>query len=156
MAAVVEVQHLRKAYGDVLAVDDLSLDVEQGEVFGLLGPNGAGKTTTVECMEGLRHPDAGRIRVLGLDPSREPRELRRRIGCQLQEAALPDRFRVWEALDLFAAIAPQAAPWRAVLERWGLEEKGRAAFSSLSGGEQQRLFIALALSISPRWSSSTS
>jgi ABC-2 type transport system ATP-binding protein len=150
MAAVVEVQHLRKAYGGVLAVDDLSLDVEQGEIFGLLGPNGAGKTTTVECMEGLRHPDGGRIRVLGLDPSREPGELRRRIGCQLQEAALPDRIRVWEALDLFAAIAPQAAPWRAVLERWGLEGKGSAAFSSLSGGEQQRLFIALALINQPQ------
>jgi ABC-2 type transport system ATP-binding protein len=150
MAAVVEVQHLRKTYGSVLAVDDLSLEVEEGEIFGLLGPNGAGKTTTVECMEGLRHPDQGRIRVLGLDPSREPAELRRRIGCQLQEAALPDRIRVWEALDLFAALAPQAEPWRAVLERWGLAGKGGASFSSLSGGEQQRLFIALALINQPQ------
>jgi ABC-2 type transport system ATP-binding protein len=150
MPAVVDVQHLRKAYGGVLAVDDLSLEVEEGEIFGLLGPNGAGKTTTVECMEGLRHPDEGQIRVLGLDPSREPRELRRRIGCQLQQAALPDRIRVWEALDLFAALAPQAAPWRVVLERWGLEGRGRAAFSSLSGGEQQRLFVALALINQPQ------
>ncbi|MGD1052631.1 MAG: ABC transporter ATP-binding protein [Candidatus Dormibacteria bacterium] len=150
MSAVVEVQHLRKTYGGVLAVDDLSMEVEQGEIFGLLGPNGAGKTTTVECMEGLRHPDSGRIRVLGMDPSRQPRELRRRIGCQLQEAALPDRIRVWEALDLFAALAPRADPWRTVLERWGLEGRGGAAFSSLSGGEQQRLFIALALINQPQ------
>src|ERR1035437_4304429 len=145
MSAVVEVQHLRKAYGGVLAVDDVSLEVEEGEIFGLLGPNGAGKTTTVECPEGLRRPGEGRIRVLGLDPSREPRELRRRIGCQLQQAALPDRIRVWEALDLFATLAPQGVPWRAVLDIWGLEGKRKAAFSSLSGGEQQRLFVALAL-----------
>jgi ABC-2 type transport system ATP-binding protein len=150
MSAVVEVQHLRKAYGGVLAVDDVSLEVEEGEIFGLLGPNGAGKTTTVECLEGLRRPDEGRIRVLGLDPSREPRELRRRIGCQLQQAALPDRIRVWEALDLYAALAPQGAPWRAILATWGLEGKRRAAFSSLSGGEQQRLFVALALINEPQ------
>jgi ABC-2 type transport system ATP-binding protein len=101
-------------------------------------------------MEGLRHPDEGWIRVLGLDPAREPRELRRQIGCQLQEAALPDRIRVWEALDLFAALAPRGAPWRAVLDTWGLEGKGRAAFSSLSGGERQRLFVALALINQPQ------
>jgi ABC-2 type transport system ATP-binding protein len=145
MTAVVEVEHLRKTYGGVVAVDDVSLQVEQGEIFGLLGPNGAGKTTTVECVEGLRHPDRGVIRVLGLDPARQTGELRPRIGCQLQEAALPGRIRVWEALDLFASLAPQRVDWRPALERWGLEGRRGAAFSSLSGGEQQRLFIALAL-----------
>ncbi|MGD1034064.1 MAG: ABC transporter ATP-binding protein [Candidatus Dormibacteria bacterium] len=145
MAAVVEVEHLRRAYGSVLAVDDISLEVEQGEIFGLLGPNGAGKTTTVECVEGLRRPDQGRIRVLGLDPERDTRELRRRIGCQLQQAALPDRIRVWEALDLFASLAPGRVDWSAALDQWGLQGRRGAAFSSLSGGEQQRLFVALAL-----------
>jgi len=145
MTAVVEVEHLRKTYGSVLAVDDISLEVEQGEIFGLLGPNGAGKTTTVECVEGLRRPDRGRIRVLGLDPERDTRELRPRIGCQLQQAALPDRIRVWEALDLFASFAPGRVDWSASLDQWGLQSRRRAAFSSLSGGEQQRLFVALAL-----------
>jgi len=134
MTAVVEVEHLRKAYGSVLAVDDVSLQVEQGEIFGLLGPNGAGKTTTVECVEGLRRPDQGRIRVLGLDPERDTRELRRRIGCQLQQAALPDRIRVWEALDLFASLAPGRVDWSAALDQWGLQDRRRVAVSSLSGG----------------------
>ncbi len=150
MTAVVEVEHLRKAYGSVLAVEDVSLEVEQGEIFGLLGPNGAGKTTTVECVEGLRRPDQGRIRVLGLDPARQTRELRQRIGCQLQQAALPDRIKVWEALDLFASLAPQEVHWSATLDQWGLDTKRGAAFSSLSGGEQQRLFVALALGNQPQ------
>jgi len=145
VGVVVEVDHLHKAYGDVVAVDDVSLQVEQGEIFGLLGPNGAGKTTTVECAEGLRQPDGGRIRVLGLDPTRQARELRQRIGCQLQEAALPDRIKVWEALDLFAAFAPKRIDWHTALDQWGLKDKQRAAFGSLSGGQQQRLFVALAL-----------
>lgn len=145
MSAVVEVDHLHKAYGDVIAVDDISLHVEQGEIFGLLGPNGAGKTTAIECIEGLRKPDGGRLRVLGLDPTKQVRELRQRIGCQLQEAALPDRIKVWEALDVFASFAPKQSDWRPALERWGLKERQRAAFGSLSGGQQQRLFVALAL-----------
>jgi ABC-2 type transport system ATP-binding protein len=145
MAAVVEVEHLRKTYRGVVAVDDLSLAVEEAEIFGLLGPNGAGKTTTVECVEGLRRPDRGTIRVLGLDPARQTGELRPRIGCQLQEAALPARIRVWEALDLFASLAPRRIDWRPVLEQWGLQGRRGASFSRLSGGEQQRLFIALAL-----------
>ena len=145
MTAVVEVERLRKAYGATLAVDDLSLQVERGEIFGLLGPNGAGKTTAVECIEGLRTPDAGRIRVLGLDPTRQLNELRHRIGCQLQEAALPDRIKTWEALDLFTSFARRHVDWHEALEHWGLKEKERAAFGSLSGGQQQRLFVALAL-----------
>ena len=150
MAAVVEVERLRKAYGSVVAVDEVSLAVEEGEIFGLLGRNGAGKTTTVECVEGLRHADAGRIRVLGLDPTRDRRELRQKIGCQLQEAELPARMRVWEALDLFASLAPRRADWRASLRRWELEARRQAAFASLSGGEKQRLFVALALLSEPQ------
>ena len=146
---VVAVEHLRKTYGSTTAVDDISFDVVEGEVFGLLGPNGAGKTTTVECLQGLRRPDAGHIRVLGFDPTSEAGALRRRIGSQLQEAALPDRIRVWEALDLFASFTPNASDWRVLMEQWGLTEKRNASFSSLSGGQRQRLFVALAFVNNP-------
>ena len=145
MAGVIEVEHLRKSYGSTVAVDDVSVEVAEGEIFGVIGPNGAGKTTTVECAQGLRRSDAGRIRVLGLDPRSQAQELRRRIGCQLQEAALPDRIKVWEALDLFACFVPGASDWRTLMEQWGLAEKRNAAFASLSGGQRQRLFVALAL-----------
>jgi ABC-2 type transport system ATP-binding protein len=145
--AAVEVHGLRKRYGDVTAVDDVSLRVQAGEIFGIVGPNGAGKTTTVESIEGLRRPDAGTIRVLGLDPAAGParRELRQRIGVQLQQSALPDRLRVGEALDLYASFYRHPADWRALLEQWDLADKRRTAFSDLSGGQRQRLFIALAL-----------
>jgi ABC-2 type transport system ATP-binding protein len=142
---VIEVEHLRKTYGSTVAIDDVSFDVAEGEIFGLLGPNGAGKTTTVECLQGLRRPDAGQIQVLGLDPQSEARALQRRIGSQLQESALPDRIKVWEALDLFASFIPNALDWRVLMEQWGLADKRKASFSSLSGGQRQRLFIALAL-----------
>ena len=136
---------LRKAYGATVAVADVSFSVARGEIFGLLGPNGAGKTTTVGCMQGLRRADGGRIRVLGFDPVSQAGDLRRRIGCQLQESALPARIRVREALDLFASLAPRRVDWRVLMEQWGLAEKERAAFFSLSGGQRQRLFVALAL-----------
>jgi len=145
VASVIEVEELRKTYGSQVAVDGVSLEVSRGEIFGLLGPNGAGKTTMVECIQGLRRPDSGRVRVLGLDPLRETEALRRRIGSQLQESALPDRIRVWEALDLFASFMQGTTDWRALLEQWGLREKRGATFSSLSGGQRQRLFVALAL-----------
>jgi ABC-2 type transport system ATP-binding protein len=145
MANVIEVEHLRKSYRATVAVEDISLEVAEGEIFGLIGPNGAGKTTTVECVEGLRRPDDGRIRVLGLDPRSQAQEVRRRLGCQLQEAALPDRIKVWEALDLFASFLPGASDWRALMEQWGLAEKRNAPFATLSGGQRQRLFVALAL-----------
>ena len=145
MANVIEVENLRKSYKATVAVDNVSLEVTEGEIFGLIGPNGAGKTTTVECVEGLRRPDDGRIRVLGLDPRSQGQEVRRRIGCQLQEAALPDRIKVWEALDLFASFLPGASDWRGLMEQWGLAEKRNAPFASLSGGQRQRLFVALAL-----------
>jgi ABC-2 type transport system ATP-binding protein len=142
---VIEVDGLRKLYGNVAAVDGVSFHVERGEIFGILGPNGAGKTTTVECIQGLRPADAGRVRVLGLDPQRAQREVRRRIGSQLQESALPDRLKVWEALDLFASISRDGPDWRTLLERWGLADQADTPFSALSGGQRQRLFVALAL-----------
>lgn len=145
MGAIIEVQGLTKRYGPRTAVEDVSFQVREGEVFGILGPNGAGKTTTVEILQGLRAADAGRIRVLGLDPQRQTRELRRRIGSQLQESALPDRIKVREALDLFASVTPGATDWQVLLDRWGLAEKANATFAGLSGGQRQRLFVALAL-----------
>jgi ABC-2 type transport system ATP-binding protein len=150
MSSIIEVKNLRKTYGATVAVDDISFEVTEGEIFGLLGPNGAGKTTTVECLQALRSPDAGDIRVLGLDPRTQAQALRQRIGSQLQESALPDRLKVWEALDLFASVAPNALDWRVLLEQWGLAGKQKASFASLSGGQRQRLFIALALVNNPR------
>ncbi len=146
MKPVIEVDHLRKTYGKTVAVDDVSFDVAEGEIFGLLGRNGAGKTTAVECLQGLRQPDSGRSRVLGLDPQDQTQALRRRIGCQLQESALPDRMRVWEALDLFSSFVPdRTTDWQVLLNQWGLAVKRKAAFSTLSGGQRQRLLVALAL-----------
>lgn len=145
MADVVRAQNLRKRYGETLAVDDVSFSVQQGEIFVIVGPNGAGKTTTVEMLAGLRRPDAGQVRLLGLDPQRDEAELRRRTGIQLQQAALPHRLKVWEALDLFASFYPQTVPLQPLMDAWGLTEKRNTAFANLSGGQQQRLFIALAL-----------
>jgi ABC-2 type transport system ATP-binding protein len=145
MGSVIEVDNLRKTYGSHVAVAEVSFQVRQGEIFGLLGRNGAGKTTTVECLQGLRRADGGRVRVLGLDPQRQTQQLRRRIGCQLQEAALPDRLKVWEALDLFASLASQGTDWRVLMDQWGLADKQKASFAGLSGGQRQRLFVALAL-----------
>lgn len=149
MDSVITVQHLRKAYGSKVAVDDISFEVAEGEIFGLLGPNGAGKTTTVECLQGLRRPDGGFLRVLQLDPQSESRALRQRIGSQLQESALPHRIKVWEALDLFASFIPGASDWQLLIKQWGLADKREAAFASLSGGQRQRLFVALALVTNP-------
>ncbi len=106
MTAVIDVQHLHKAYQDTVAVDDVSFSVEEGEIFGILGPNGAGKTTTVECIEGLRAPDRGTISVLGLDPRRDRAELTQLLGAQLQDSRLPDRLRVAEALELYSLVLP--------------------------------------------------
>jgi ABC-2 type transport system ATP-binding protein len=142
---VIYVENLRKSYKDVVAVDGISFEVSQGEIFGLLGPNGAGKTTTVECLQGLRHPTSGTIQVLGLDPRSNSGALRRRIGSQLQESELPQRIKVWEALDLFSSITPGLNGWKKLMEQWDLTGKAKDSFSSLSGGQRQRLFIALAL-----------
>ncbi len=142
---VIRVENLRKSYGSTRAVDDVSFVVEQGEIFGVVGPNGAGKTTTVECLAGLHKPDEGKVRVLDLDPEREGRKLRERVGIQLQQAALPDDIKVWEALELYASFYKTASDTRPLLEAWGLEEKANTRFKTLSGGQKQRLFIALSL-----------
>jgi ABC-2 type transport system ATP-binding protein len=145
MQPIVQVEGLRKTYGETVAVDEVSFEVHEGEIFGMVGPNGAGKTTTIECLEGLRKPDAGTVRVLGLDPIRHERELRYRIGTQLQKSQLPDQLAVGEVLDLFASFYPDPVPWPDLMERLGLKEKKNVWFSRLSGGQQQRVFIALAL-----------
>lgn len=145
MTSVIRVDHLHKKYGDFVAVDDVSFSVEAGEIFGILGPNGAGKTSTVECIQGLREPTGGAIRMLGLDAIRQRSQLRRRIGSQLQESALPDRIKVWEALDLFASVDQSGPDWTLLMDQWGLTDKKNAAFANLSGGQRQRLFVALAL-----------
>jgi len=150
MTSIIEVKNLRKTYGETIAVDDISFEVSDGEIFGLLGPNGAGKTTTVEILQALRQPDSGIISVLGIDPRHDAPALRHQIGSQLQESALPDRLKVWEALDLFASVTPDALDWHVLLEQWGLDEKRKSSFASLSGGQRQRLFIALALVNNPR------
>jgi len=150
MNTVVHVEKLRKTYGETVAVADVSFEVYAGEIFGMVGPNGAGKTTTIECLEGLRKPDQGTIRVLGVDPQRESHILRERTGIQLQQSNLPDRMKVWEALDLYASFYPKAADWKKLLAQLGLEEKRNAPFAKLSGGQKQRLFIALAILPDPQ------
>jgi ABC-2 type transport system ATP-binding protein len=146
---VITVDHLRKTYGRVVAVDDLSFEVEAGEIFGILGPNGAGKTTTVECVQGLRRLDGGTIRVLGLDPATQAAQLRQRIGSQLQDSSLPGRLRVAESIELFAAFSRHPVDCEELLARWRLGDQRAQAFDSLSGGQRQRLFIALAFVNSP-------
>jgi len=150
MRNVIEVRNLHKAYGDTVAVEDVSLTVQEGEIFGILGPNGAGKTTTVECIEGLRTPGSGTISVLGLDPQRDRAELTQLLGVQLQDSQLPARLEVAEALSLYSAFYRNPADWRGLLEVLGLADKAKTKFAKLSGGQQQRLSIALALLGSPR------
>jgi ABC-2 type transport system ATP-binding protein len=146
MPSVIEVSGVRKTYGATVAVDEASFGVMEGEIFGLIGPNGAGKTTTMECIEGLRKPDRGSIKVLGLDPFRQVYKLQDRIGVQLQQAQLQKRIKVWEAVDLWASLyGKKAADAERLLEQLGLTEKRSAWFMNLSGGQKQRLFIALAL-----------
>src|ERR1700677_2876280 len=143
---VIQVSGIRKTYGRTVAVDEVSFEVNDGEIFGLIGPNGAGKTTTMECIEGIRAADRGTISVLDLDPSRETYRLQHRIGVQLQQAQLQKRIKVWEAVDLWAAIYRKRSDYgESLLEQLGLAEKRNAWFMTLSGGQKQRLFIALAL-----------
>jgi ABC-2 type transport system ATP-binding protein len=143
---VVHVAGVRKTYGRTIAVDDVSFDVVDGEIFGLIGPNGAGKTTTMECVEGLRTPDRGVISVLGLDPFRDVYKLQERIGVQLQQAQLQKRIKVWEAVHLWSSLyRRKTADGDRLLDQLGLADKRNAWFMTLSGGQKQRLFIALAL-----------
>lgn len=148
--AVIEVNGVRKAYGGRPVVDGVSFAVEEGEIFGILGPNGAGKTTTVECVEGLRTPDAGTVRVAGLDPATDRHEVTQLLGAQLQESELQPKLTVREALELYSAFYPRPADWRALAARLGLDGHLGRPFAALSGGQKQRLFIALALLGNPR------
>jgi ABC-2 type transport system ATP-binding protein len=142
---LIEVENLHKRYRDTVAVDRVSFTVEPGEIFGILGPNGAGKTTTVECVTGLRRPDAGRIAVLGLDPQRDRNALRRRVGVQLQESQLPEKLTVREALALYASFYERPADWRYLATELGLADRLGTRYGKLSGGQKQRLSVALAL-----------
>jgi ABC-2 type transport system ATP-binding protein len=139
---VVALEGLTKRYGGSTVVDDVTLHVERGEIFGILGTNGAGKTTSVECAQGLRRPDAGSVRVLGLDPIADRSSLAGRVGSQLQDSNLPERLRVEEAVWLFAESETSAAR---VMDEWDLLSIRRTPFGALSGGQRQRLLLALAL-----------
>jgi len=144
--SVIRVSGLRKAYGALVAVDDVSFEVKTGEIFGLIGPNGAGKTTTMECIEGLRTPDRGTVWVVGLDPWRDTYRLQARVGVQLQQAQLQKRIKVWEAVHLWSSLyGKKAADGDQLVEQLGLAEKRNTWFMDLSGGQKQRLFIVLAL-----------
>lgn len=147
---ILQVDNLVKYYADVHAVRGVSFSVEEGEVFGLLGPNGAGKTSTVEILEGLRHPDSGYVRVCGLDPQVDARELKHEIGAALQSTSLPDKLKVMEALRLFGGFYKRHRDPEELLKRFGLEEKRNTHYSKLSGGQKQRLALAMALLNDPR------
>jgi ABC-2 type transport system ATP-binding protein len=146
----VEIAHLRKTYGALTAVDDVTFSVAEGEIFGILGPNGAGKTTTVECAIGLRKPDAGTIRLLGLDPQADRDEIREIVGVQLQSSAQPDKLSVGEILDMYQSFYRDPADVTELLEALGLAGKRGEFYKSLSGGQRQRLSVALALIGRPR------
>jgi ABC-2 type transport system ATP-binding protein len=143
--SAIAVQHLVKRYGDFVAVSDVSFSIKEGEIFGIIGPNGAGKTTTVECISGLRVPDSGSISVYGLSPQKERDKIKKLVGVQLQESALPPRLRVGEALNLFASFYPNPLDPNELLESLGIMKVKSSAFRNLSGGQKQRLSIALAL-----------
>ena len=145
MQTVIHVADLHKAYGDFEAVRGIDFDVAEGEVFGLLGPNGAGKTTTVEILEGLRPRTQGDVKVLGFDPEISKRDLKNHIGVCLQATNLPDKLKVHEALDWFAAFYSQRADCNKLLQRLQLWEKRNEFYSKLSGGQKQRVALALAL-----------
>lgn len=143
--AAIRVQQLVKRYGALTAVDDISFEVQSGEVFGLLGPNGAGKTTTVECIEGLRVPDGGEILVLGLDARRELKPIKERIGIQLQTTGLYPKLSVREVIELFGSFYSRRLSTDSLIEMTGLQERESARTKDLSGGQKQRLSVALAL-----------
>ena len=144
MAPKLSVRDLRKTYGRVEAVRGVSFEVQDREILGLLGPNGAGKTTTLECLIGLREPDAGEIEVCGLDARRRPRDVKQKIGAALQTTALQDKITPREALTLFGSFYAQRAAPEELLERFSLVEKADATFDTLSEGQRQRLALALA------------
>jgi ABC-2 type transport system ATP-binding protein len=142
---VIRVSDLHKRYGETHAVDGVSFEVAAGTVFGLLGPNGAGKTTTVEVLEGLRPPDSGEVRVLGIDAVHHPDDLKARIGVSLQTAALYPKLTVVEVLDLFRGFYPRGRGSDELIGLMDLGEKRTTRTQDLSGGQRQRLSVALAL-----------
>jgi ABC-2 type transport system ATP-binding protein len=144
MAAKVIVRDLKKRYDGVEAARGVTFEIQDGEIFGLLGPNGAGKTTTLECVIGLREPDAGHIEVCGIDARQRPRDVKQRIGAALQTTSLQDKITPREALTLFASFYARRTPAGELLDRFGLADKADASFDSLSGGQRQRLALALA------------
>jgi len=146
----VEISHLRKTYGNLVAVDDISLSVAEGETFGILGPNGAGKTTAIECAIGLREPDAGTIRLLGLDPHANRDQVRQVVGVQLQASAFPPKLRVGEILEEYRSFYRHPADVSELTGALGLAGKLGDYYRSLSGGQRQRLSVALALIGRPR------
>jgi len=146
----VTVQHLVKKYGHLLAVNDVSLSIHEGEIFGIIGPNGAGKTTTVECISGLRAPDSGSISVFGFSPQKDRNAIREFVGVQLQESALPPRIKVREAVKLFASFYSNPLDADQLLDSLGIEQISNSSFKNLSGGQKQRVSIALALVGNPK------
>ncbi|TLS36225.1 ABC transporter ATP-binding protein [Pseudalkalibacillus caeni] len=149
MDSVITVKQLRKQYGDVDAVKDVSFSVGKGEIFGIIGPNGAGKTTTIEILEGIRKRDGGEVQVLGMDPEKNRRNLNARIGVQFQSTAIQEKIKVKEALDLFSSFYPNNDNLGDLIEKLGLDEKMDVYFEDLSGGWKQRVTLALATLHSP-------
>jgi ABC-2 type transport system ATP-binding protein len=150
MKPVIQVRDLRRYYKEVKAVDGISFEVYEGTIFGAVGPNGAGKTTTIECIEGLRRPDSGIIRVLGLDPLKDRYAVQKQIGIKLQESGIYPRIKVREVLTLFSSFYPSPVDWRELLERFRLEGASNVCYEKLSGGQKKRLHIMLALIGNPK------
>ena len=150
MQKIIHADHVKKRYKETIAVDDISLSVNEGEIFGMVGPNGAGKTTTIECLEGLRDPDSGLISVLGKNPYSDRKQLQTLIGVQLQEARFQDRIKVRELCELFSSFYDKPLDYQSLLERFGLQDKVKSYVSQLSGGQKQKLSIVLALLPNPK------
>ena len=150
MKPVIVVKDLVKRYGSLTAVNGISFEVYENEIFGIVGPNGAGKTSAVECIAGIRNPSSGTVKVLGLDPTKDSLELRELIGIQLQEGSLPSNMKVREALQLFSNLYQRPRPVEPLLAQMGIAQKANDFYEKLSGGQKQRLAIALALVNDPK------
>lgn len=146
----VRIENVTKTFGGLKAVDNVSLTIDGGEIFGIIGPNGAGKTTLVNMITGMSAPDSGTVRTSGLDPTHQERQLRDVLGVQFQEAELPEQIEVGEALEMYSAFYQNPRPWRDLVDEWGIADKVRSRFGKLSGGQKQRLFICLALLNHPK------